>query len=333
MHSLDLELTLPALFIGKKMKQDFLKRIKENISLEKHTTMRTHGLVKYFFEAQNKDDLIAALIFAKEKNLPFFILGGGSNTISSDYYEGVVIKMAMKEFLINEDKDSLSVLAQAGTSLILFSREITEKKGVGMEWGAGVPGTVGGAIRGNAGAFGNCIADFVTHIGVVDVNTREERVFEKEECLFEYRESIFKKNKNFIVLYAKMIIPKGEGGKERMLEQLSVRRNNHPNLPSAGSIFKNIKGKISDEDVINRYPKIKDFNQYGTIPSRFLIEQCGLKGVRRGGAQISEKHTNFIVNTGGATRSDIEYLVNLVKKRVKEEFGIDMEEEVDLSLK
>ncbi len=313
--------------------EDLYKKIRENVSLEKHTTMRVCGSVKYFYEVQNKDDLIAALVFAKEKSLPFFILGGGSNIISADYYEGVVIKMAMNELSVEEDKGFLSVSAQAGTSLILFSREITEKGGVGMEWGAGVPGTVGGAVRGNAGAFGDCISDFIDYVNVFDVPLMKERTFNKEECLFEYRESIFKRSRDFVVLSVKMTVPIGEGGKERMLEQLSVRRNNHPNLPSAGSVFKNIKKRIEDKNLIRLYPRIKDFNEFGTIPSRFLIEQCGLKGVKSGGAQISEKHANFIVNNGGATRKDVDYLIDLVKSEVKKKFGIDMEEEVDLSLK
>ncbi len=295
MHSPDLELTLPAFLF-----QRFME-IKKNASLEKYTTMRLPGSADYFVEVKNKEELMEAVSFSKKNDLPFFILGAGSNTLFPQRYEGLVIKMEMKEVSLQEEGEEIVVRAGAGVSLVWLSRKITEMGGVGMEWGTGVPGSVGGAVRGNAGSFGNCMADFVTKVHTL------EKTFSSEECLFGYRESVFKKKEDFIITEVEMRVPKGEGGEEKIEQLLSLRKEKQPHQPSAGSVFKNI------ED----------------MPVASLIEQCGLKGERRGGAQISEKHANFIVNTGGATREDVDYLIDLIKRKVKEKFDLEIEEEVD----
>lgn len=263
--------------------------------------MRLRGSADYFVEVKNKNDLLEAVSFSQKNNLPFFILGAGSNIIFPKHYKGVVVKMEMKDVSIKEEDDNLIIYADAGASLIWVSREVTKLGGVGMEWGAGVPGSIGGAVRGNAGAYEKCMADFVTRVQTVG------KAFSAEECLFDYRESVFKKNKELIIISAEMRVPKGEGGEERMKKLLSLRKEKHPHEPSAGSVFKNI----------------------GETAVAPLIEQCGLKGESKGGAQISEKHANFIINKGGATKEDVDYLIDLIKRKVKEKFELDIEEEVD----
>ena len=283
--------------------------IKKNISLEGYTTMRLPGSAQYLVRVKSREDLLEAVSFSKKENLPFFILGGGSNIIFPEHYKGVVIKMEMIDFSIEEDDKFINISADAGVSLVLLSRKVTEMGGVGMEWGAGVPGSIGGAVRGNAGAFGNSTADFVTSVEVL--NTEKMEIYSLQDFSFAYRESIFKKERDLIILSVKMQIPKGEGGVEKMKELLSLRREKHPHQPSAGSVFKNV----------------------GEKSVALLIEQCGLKGTEKGGAQISEKHANFIINKGGATREDVDYLIDLIKRRVKEKFNLDIEEEVDRNIK
>ncbi len=285
--------------------------LQKNVLLDKYTTMRIPGKADYFLRAKNEEELIRAVSFSKEKGLPFFILGAGSNTVPAKRYGGVVIKMDMKECSIEEDRSGFTVFADAGVSLVWLSRELTNKGAVSIEWGAGVPGTVGGAIYGNAGAFERSMAELVTNVIAIDTENIEELQLTNEECRFAYRDSVFKRKGNLVIISSEMRVPKGEGGADRMAELLALRRENHPSEPSAGSVFKNT----------------------GDVSSAYLIEQCGLKGKKKGGAQISEKHANFIINTGGATREDVEHLIDLAKKEVKKRFGVEIEEEVDLMMK
>ncbi len=295
--------------------------------------MRVESTADYFTVARNVEDIKKAILFSKEKNIPFYILGGGSNVIPAKRCKGVVIKIGMKNISLEEKEGFVFADAQAGAFLPVFARKVTEKGAVGMEWAAGVPGMVGGAVRGNAGAFENKTSDFIISVKALDTEKMEEKKFNKEECLFGYRESVFKNSNNLIILSAHFRFPKGEGGEKKMLDYLSFREKRHPKDPSAGSVFKNIKGGIKDENIIRLYPEIEEFNKKGSVPASFLIEKCGLKGTKIGGAQISEKHANFIINTGNATAEDIERLITFVKKKIKEKFGVDMEEEIDMSMR
>lgn len=323
-----LELTLPALLFYKKAmeKKNFSEiEIKKRVSLKKYNTMEIDCLAEFLKEAKNKEDIEKAIKFAKEKNLSFFILGKGSNVILPLHYKGVVIFIAMDDFHLQEEGEKVMVDVQAGAYLPTLAEAITKAGGKGMEWAGGVPGTLGGAVRGNAGAFGDFIADFVKEVEALHINTYKREVFLKKDCHFAYRNSIFKKKEEWVVLGAKMEFQKEEGGRERFKEYLEYRQKNHPVEPSSGSIFKN---PTPGEEFFVNHPEMEKFRELGFVPARVLIAECGLSGERKGEAKISEKHPNFIVNTGAATGDDVQALIHLAQEKVKKRFALEMEEEV-----
>jgi len=313
--------------------QKLLPGLKKNVSLKNYTTFKIGGPAKYFFEAKKKEDLIGAVITAKKFKLPFFILGGGSNILVSDKgYNGLVIKCQMSNVKCQNQNSKLkTIYAESGVRLSNLVQFSLEKSLAGLEWAVGIPGMVGGAILGNAGAFGRSMKDVIQKVEVFDTKTGKVKIFKKKDCQFDYRNSIFKhansatlglrprgmrmrpcEYPNLIILSATLQLKKGNKKEiqEKMKEYLNYRKETQPlNLPSAGSIFKNPKGFSAGE----------------------LIEGCGLKGKRIGNVKISEKHANFIVNLGGGKAKDVKKLINLAKKKIKEKFGITLEEEIELS--
>ena len=268
-------------------------KFKRNILLKNYTTFKIGGPAEFFFEAKTRESLIKAVGLAKERKLPFFILGGGSNLLVSDKgYKGLVIIFQFASFNLQKNK----IIVGAGARLANLVN-------YGLEWAAGIPGTVGGAIYGNAGAFGESMGDEVKSVEVFDANNGKIKVFKNKDCHFAYRRSVFKKKKNLIILSAE--IEAGRSNLEKVKEYLDYRIQRHPQLPSAGSIFKNP----------------------GKTPAAILIHQAGLTGKKIGQAQISDKHSNFIVNLGNAKAEDVKELINLAKKTLKNKFKIILEEE------
>jgi len=254
-------------------------RFQKNVSLKKYTTFKIGGPAKYFFTAKNKNDLIKALREAKKLNLPFFILGGGSNVLISDKgFNGLVIK--------------------AGRPLSLYVSK-------GLDWAVGIPGTIEGAVCGNAGAFGRSMKDEVKAVEVFDAKTSKVKIFKNKDCQFGYRSSVFKKKKNLVILSVKTKSRKSNF--KKIKAYLKRKKETQPlNYFSAGSVFKNSKNYFAAE----------------------LIEKCNLKGKQIGRAKISEKHANFIVNLGGASSQDVLKLLSSAKQRVKKKFKIKLKEEV-----
>jgi UDP-N-acetylmuramate dehydrogenase len=300
--------------------------LKKNVPLKKYNTMRICSVADYFIEATSKEDLIEGIKHAKEKNLNFLVIGGGSNIIFPEKYEGVVILLATKKIFL-EEKEKIYLEADAGVFLPDLALLVNQKMGKGLEWAGGVPGTVGGAIRGNAGAFDDFTKDCVLKVKALNTDSLKEEVFDNKDCQFAYRESIFKKNKNYIILKAEMAFFKKEKDDGKFEEYLNYREKNHPKEPSSGSIFKN---PVVDNDFYNHFDETKKFKKLGFVPMRFLIEKVGLKGVKIGGAKISEKHPNFIINENSATGEDVKKLINLVKEKIKEDFNIEVQEEVEI---
>ncbi|MDP2967260.1 MAG: UDP-N-acetylmuramate dehydrogenase [bacterium] len=283
-----------------------LPGIKRNVSLKNYTTFKIGGPAKYFFEAKNKKDLIKAILVAKKFKLPFFVLGGGSNLLVSDEgFKGLVIKILFSKFYFLNSQIS----AEAGTILGQLVSATSNTGLTGLEWAAGIPGTVGGAVFGNAGAFQKSMKDIVKEVEVLDAKDLRFKIYDFKKCQFGYRDSIFKHKKNLIILSIALNLKKGKKSeiKKKIKEYLNYKKQRQPlNYPSAGSIFKNPSGFSAGE----------------------LIEKCGLKGKRIGQAKISEKHANFIVNLGNARAKDVKKLINLIKKEVKKKFKINLEEEI-----
>ena len=280
-----------------------LSGVKRNVRLASYTTFKIGGPAKYFFVAKTKEDLIEAVKTANKLRLPFFILGGGSNIlVSNKGFNGLVIK---------------------------FGQPLSAYVSKGLEWAVGIPGTIQGAVWGNAGAFKKSMKDVVESVEVFDIKTGKVKIFKNKDCRFSYRNSIFRKKKNLIILSVK-IKPKKSSSK-KIKQYLDSRKKTQPlSFPSAGSIFKNKKLKIKNKKLLKEFPELKEFNKRKLIPAGFLIEKCNLKGRRIENVKISEKHANFIVNLGQGRAKDVKKLINLAKQKVKNKFKIKLEEEISI---
>ncbi|MFC1663680.1 UDP-N-acetylmuramate dehydrogenase [Patescibacteria group bacterium] len=282
-----------------------LPGVKKNVLLKNYTTFKIGGPAKYFFVAKSKEDLIRAIKAAEKLNLPFFILGGGSNLLVADKgFKGLIIKMQNVKCKIQGNE----IFSEAGKKLGELVSFSTKEGLKGFEWAAGIPGTVGGAVKGNSGAFGKSIKGIVKKIEIYDTAESKIKNYNLKDCKFGYRNSVFKKKPDLILLSATFKLKKGkkEKIKKEISEILKKRKEKAPIGFSVGSVFKNPSG-----------------NSAG-----FLIEKCKLKGKKIGKAKISEKHGNFIINLGKAKAKDVEKLIKLIKQRVKKKFNIELEEEI-----
>jgi UDP-N-acetylmuramate dehydrogenase len=281
----------------------------ENILLANYTTFKIGGPAKYFFVAKSANNLVEALKRARDNKKKVYILGGGSNILISDKgFNGLVIKIDISEVKIEGNK----IYAGAGANMIKLAYDTAEKGLSGLEWAGGMPGTVGGSIYGNAHAFGTSMCDLIEKVIALDLETFRIVELVKEQCQFDSKSSIFKKNRSLVIVSAVLNLKLGDASeiKNKIKEYLQYRRAKHPmNFPSAGSVF---------------------VNPEGSHPAWKLIHDCGLTGKKIGQAQISEKHTNFIVNLGGAKSRDVIKLIKLAQKEVKKKFKINLEPEIQI---
>lgn len=302
--------------------------IKKNILLAPFTTFRIGGPAKFFVEISSEEELLEALNFAKANNLEFFILGGGSNLLVSDKgYDGIVIQCKLTTHNLRPTTNTIE--AGAGMPLALLVNLAAQNSLAGMEWTAGIPGTIGGAVRGNAGAFGSCIKDAIQSVKVFDTRNSQLTNYNKEDCKFGYRYSIFKENPNLIILVATLRLKLGdkEEIQNKIKEIIEKRSLKQPKENSGGSFFTNpvvIDEKLREEFEHDCGIICKD----DKLPAGWLIDQAGLRGKKIGGAMVSEKHANFIVNTGQATAEDVIMLASIIKQQVRDKFRIELVEEV-----
>ncbi len=298
--------------------------IQENILLVDYTTFKIGGPARYFFVAKNQDEIISALQWANKNELSFFVLGGGSNLLASDAgFNGLVIKIQNTEYKIQDTK----IIAGAGVNFGKLIIESINAGLTGLEWAMGIPGTVGGAVYGNAGAYGHSISENVEEIKAINEGNQELGI-SNQDCGFVYRGSIFKENKNIIT---EVILRLNKGNKEesqkKIREAIEDRRKKTPPYPSAGCMFKNYVLENENDILVKNFPELASRVKGGKIGVGYLIDRCGLKGEQVGQAKVSEEHANFIINLGGATAQDILNLGELVKKEVKEKWGVALEYE------
>lgn len=302
--------------------------IKENVSLKEFTTFKIGGSAKFFISVKTSGELVGALKWAIEKKQKYFILGNGSNILVSDRgFDGLVIENKISQISLNNEIVSVGT----GLNLNYVIENMWEKGLYGMEKLYWIPGTIGGAIRGNAGAYGGQISDVVKSVTFLDENLAL-KIFNNSECKFNYRDSIFKKNKNWIILSAELNLKRGDTTESKKIAEdiVNKRKKSEPQYPSAGCIFKNKKGN----DFNNFIEKNKDLNipeifiERKSISAGWLIESLGLKEKGIGGAKISNEHANFIININNAKAFDVVELIDLVKKQIKEHFHVDLEEEI-----
>lgn len=308
--------------------KNYLPDAKENVLLSNHTTFKIGGPAEYFFAAKSQKDLIKAIKTAKRFNLPFFVLGGGSNLLVSDRgYKGLIIKIKSSNLRVRD----CNIFAEAGVLIREVVNITMENSLTGFEWASGIPGTIGAGIYGNIAAFGSAMKDNIKSVRVLNIKTLKIKTLSIKECRLGNKDSVFKKNKNLLVI--SVLLKFKKGNKEEIIKEmkrfLGYRKANHPlDFPSAGCIFKNHDKKITSRELLEKYPALVEFNKGSRIPTSYLIDKCGLKGKIIGNAKISEKHGNFIINLGGAKAEDVVRLINLMKRKVKEKFKITLKEEV-----
>ncbi len=300
--------------------------VQKNVCLAPYTTFRVGGPADYFVIGETEDVILQTLKAVRQERLPLFVLAGGSNVLfSDDGFRGLVLLMRNAEYEISGE----TVLASAGASMADLIRETAGRGLAGLEWAGGLPGTLGGAIRGNAGAFGGEMKDSVAVVRYV-TQTGEVRDASLAECTFAYRSSFFKTH-DVVIISATLRMTTGDPAliAETARGHVEYRSLRHPlDLPNAGSIFKNVPFSSIPENLKERVRGVIKADPFPVIPAAYLIAQAGFAGKSIGDAQVSEKHTNFIVNRGRAASRDIAALISMIKKTVHEQFSVDLEVEI-----
>ena len=283
----------------------------ENVSGERLCSFHVGGNVRVVARPKNADQLENLYAFLEENKIKNHLLGRGSNVvISDDGYDGVIVSLGEVTRVDFDITDDNRIVAGAGASMQKLANFAQQNGLAGLEFAHGIPGTVGGGVYMNAGAYGGEICQALASCLIFDKFSGELFVVNGSECEFSYRHSIFTDNKNLIVVFATFALKKGNPDeiKAKMDEYRAKRMASQPlEYPSAGSTFKRPEGHFAGK----------------------LIEDAGLKGYTVGGAQVSEKHAGFVINRGGATASDIEKLVEHIKNTVNEKFDVMLECEIE----
>lgn len=297
-------------------------RVKQNFKLSKFTTMTMGGAARFFMLAASEKDLTSAVEFAKNRKLPWYVVGEGSNLIVSDKaYKGVIIRNKIEKF----ERKGRQVRVGAGNNLLKLIFKLDRLDLMGLEKMAGIPGTVGGAIYGSAGAYGQEIKGRLISVRIWD--GKKFRNLSKKQCKFGYRESIFKKNKNWVITEAVLQLEKGRA--RDLLKQsrkiIKLREKKYiPGLKCPGSFFKNLIFSEIKPKIAIPVEKIL----YGKVPAGYLLEEVGARGMREGSILVANHHGNLIYNPNGGRASDVIKLAGRLKNLVKRKFGIRIEEEV-----
>lgn len=279
-------------------------RLEHNFPLQKLSTWRIGGLAEIVFWPQNEEELVKVWLQGKEKNIPLRFFGRGSNILFPD--EGLPGLTIITTQLNQTQWDEEVVRVDAGRPLAALAQEAAARGLTGLEFGAGIPGTVGGAIVMNAGAHGGSIADILEQVKIMTFSG-EVKVLDKEDLKFGYRQCSLRDQA--IILEGVLRLRKGEKEsiKGKMSEYLAKRKASQPlEYPNAGSVFRNPTGDSAGR----------------------LIERAGWKGKKYGDAQVSEKHANFIINLGNATAFQVQSLIEDIQRDVQEKYGVELKPEV-----
>jgi UDP-N-acetylmuramate dehydrogenase len=309
-------------------------KVKLKEPLKKHTTFKIGGPADYFVIVDNTDKLIELLQYINEEGLDYFILGGGSNILASDEgYRGVIIKLQNKDIKIEDDM----IISDGGSDVVATARFAAENDLSGMEWGICLPGTIGGAVRGNAAYGGVAIADVLEKVEVY--RNGEVLEIDNNECDFSNKDSIFKHNSDIILrvwLKLKKMETEEEkkNSKQTMMDQIQYRASSQPGGFSAGCAFKNYVVNEEEKEKLKKIVKeeriLNILENYNKIPVGWLVDAVGMKGKKIGGAMVSDQHGNFIMNVDNATAQDVLDLIEEIKNKVYNEFGVEIEEEVQV---
>lgn len=302
-----------------------MQTVQENVPLAPLTTFDIGGVARYLVDVRSEGECTEAIEWAREKGVPFVIFSGGSNVLVPDRgLDALVIRLKGDLCSIH---DGL-VDTWAGTNLLTLITIAGRQGWGGWEKLSGIPGTVGGAVRGNAGAFGPEIKDFVTQVRALDTTTSETREFSNAECAFAYRDSYFKHHPEWLItrVFLQLEPTEPEKSAAAMQETIAEREKRHlQNVRAAGSYFMN---PVAPPEIVALFEKEKGVkSRENRVPAGWLIEKAGMKGATVGGAIASLQHPNYIVNQGEASETDVRELAEQIKAAVKRQFGIELHEE------
>lgn len=314
--------------------KNYLSNMKRNIILAPYTSFHIGGPAKYFLRARSENEIEEAFSWAKKKGIEVFILGGGTNLLISDKgVKGLVIKMDNTFLQFEKDR----AVSGAGISLQKLIDQSIRRGLSGLETLSGIGGTLGGAVRGNAGAFGQNIGERV--ISVKAIINGDIKKFSRNKCIFQYRGSIFKKTKAIILSVHLQFIAGDPKKLRQKADEIIQTRNSRYNVnwQCAGCVFKNVdlrETKVDRKKIIKALDtEEKEYDtvtKYGKLPVSFITDKLGLKGKKIGGAKIAEEHGAFILNNGGAKAEDVIMLMSLIKQKVRDELAIELEPEIEL---
>ena len=283
-----------------------------NEPLKKHTSFKIGGEAKILVKLNSIEEIKSVLEIIKKYDVPFFVLGNGTNILVKDEgFDGIVLKISIDKIEIEKNSNNTAtIIVGAGTTLTKLAIIACKNELSGLEGLSGIPGSIGGAIKMNAGAYGTEIKDVLIETTYIDFEGNI-RTIKNEEHNFGYRSSIFKQKNMGIIIESKLELKNGNKDEiERLMEEnRQSRREKQPiEFPSAGSTFKRGSDFITAK----------------------LIDECGLKGYNIGGAEVSKKHSGFIINSGNATSTDVLELIEHIRKTVKEKFGKEIELEIEI---
>lgn len=288
------------------------EKIMQNEPMNKHTSFKIGGNADFFVKATTEEDVRNVLQICQDNNIPLTVLGNGSNILVKDGgIKGITLKICIDNIDIQKDENNKAIITvSAGVLLGKLAQVLLQNSISGFEFASGIPGTIGGAVRMNAGAYGSEFKDIVTETTCMNQEGKIIKLSNEEQD-FGYRSSIFQKV-NYIILETKLLLKTEENSediKNKMTEYRNSRMEKQPvEFPSAGSTFKR------GEDFITAK----------------LIDECGLKGYTVGGAQVSTKHAGFVINTGNATAEDVIKLIEIIKEKVFEKFNKKIELEIEI---
>ncbi len=314
--------------------KEYQERIPETIEAEpmsRHTTFHIGGPARLYVVAKTSDACIDAVQAAEVLHIPWYIYGGGSNLLVADKgYEGVVIQLASSGI----EATPMGMRVEAGVITALAARKAVAEGWAEFAWAVTVPGTIGGAVYGNAGCYGGEMTHVVSQVEAYDLLTHTRVQLDHMACGFVYRGSMFKERPHLILsaelVFASRKTP--EEGKAEIERCLQKRKDTQPSgSSSCGSVFRNVD--VHDEGEIEILRRHVDEIPPSRIVHRrlgagWLIEQAGMMGERVGGMEVSMKHGNFFLNKGHATAEDVLTLISIVKMKVRDRFGIQLQEEV-----
>jgi UDP-N-acetylmuramate dehydrogenase len=298
--------------------------VSEGVPLSRYTRFGIGGPADLYAETGNAETFVAALAAARSSGIPTIVIGGGTNLVVSDRgFRGIVLRYRGDRLMAAGRR----VTADAGAVFEDLVDFAIERGLQGLETFAGIPGSVGAAVYGNAGAYGHSLSERV--VGVRFHDGREIRVFTNQACQFQYRESVFKRHKDWVIFSAELLLEQADAAALRETADgvLKVRNEKFPvTMKCAGSIFKNLLFEDLPPAVAAEVPA--SAVREGKVSAAWFLEQVGAKGCRRGDIHVAAYHANLIYNAGAGTASDLCALIEDLKARVRARFGMDLEEEV-----